>query len=110
MAVVDLSRYEIDLMIPEKVDSEPETSVAFEAIERIIKINQNIPAENEIEKSTVASFKKSLGYMGFTPGENVIGKAVDYVFVGSCTNGRIEDLREVANFVKGKKKADLGKE
>ncbi|MGC9344016.1 MAG: 3-isopropylmalate dehydratase large subunit, partial [Bacteroidales bacterium] len=40
-----------------------------------IKINQNIPAENEIEKSTIASFKKSLGYMGFAPGENVIGKA-----------------------------------
>jgi 3-isopropylmalate/(R)-2-methylmalate dehydratase large subunit len=44
--------------------------------------------------------------MGFNAGETIEGKEVDYVFVGSCTNGRIEDLREVANFVKGKRKAE----
>lgn len=44
--------------------------------------------------------------MGFEAGSAIEGTPVDYVFVGSCTNGRIEDLREVANFVKGKKKAD----
>jgi len=44
--------------------------------------------------------------MGFEAGDQLVGKAVDFVFVGSCTNGRIEDLREVAAFVKGKKKAD----
>ena len=44
--------------------------------------------------------------MGFNAGDQLVGKDVDYVFVGSCTNGRIEDLREVAEFVKGKKKAD----
>ncbi len=43
--------------------------------------------------------------MGLTPGENIKGKKVDYVFIGSCTNSRIEDLRMVAAFVKGKKKA-----
>lgn len=47
----------------------------------------------------------SLRYMGFTPGSNIKGQKVDYVFIGSCTNSRIEDLREVAAFVKGKKKA-----
>ena len=44
--------------------------------------------------------------MGFEAGDQLVGKAVDFVFVGSCTNGRIEDLREVAAFVQGKKKAD----
>ncbi|RLD36144.1 MAG: 3-isopropylmalate dehydratase large subunit, partial [Bacteroidetes bacterium] len=52
------------------------------------------------------SFLKSLDYMGFKAGESLLGKAVDYVFVGSCTNGRIEDLRAFANLAKGKKKAD----
>ena len=45
-------------------------------------------------------------YMGFTKGEKLTGKKIDYVFLGSCTNGRIEDFRAFANFVKGRKKAD----
>ena len=49
---------------------------------------------------------KGLGYMGFASGEKMIGKPVDYIFVGSCTNGRIEDFRAFANYVKGKKKAE----
>lgn len=44
--------------------------------------------------------------MGFTDGESLLGKKVDYVFIGSCTNSRLEDLRQVATFVKGKRKAD----
>jgi len=70
------------------------------------RVSGNIPSEEEIEKSSLASYKKSLAYMGFNPGDKITGKKVDYVFVGSCTNGRIEDLREVAEFVKGKKKAE----
>ena len=69
------------------------------------KISGHIPGEKEIEKSNLATSKKSMEYMGFNAGDALIGKPVDYVFVGSCTNGRIEDLREVAQFVKGKKKA-----
>lgn len=52
------------------------------------------------------SYKKSLDYMGFKAGESMLGKKVDYVFLGSCTNGRIEDFRAFASLVKGKKKAD----
>jgi len=70
------------------------------------KISGNIPREDEIEASNLTTFKKSMEYMGFEAGDQLVGKAVDFVFVGSCTNGRIEDLREVAAFVKGKKKAD----
>ena len=42
--------------------------------------------------------------MGFAEGEKIVGKKIDYVFVGSCTNGRIEDFRAFANYVKGKRK------
>lgn len=51
------------------------------------------------------SGRKGLQYMGFREGEKLIGKKIDYVFVGSCTNGRIEDFRAFANYVKGKKKS-----
>jgi 3-isopropylmalate/(R)-2-methylmalate dehydratase large subunit len=71
-----------------------------------IKINDKIPAEgNSIEPSAKASFMKSLDYMGLKGGEQLIGKKINYVFIGSCTNSRIEDLRSVAQFVKGKTKA-----
>jgi len=69
-------------------------------------ISKSIPAKSDVPPSEQESFQKSLNYMGFDYGESMIGKQVDYVFVGSCTNGRIEDLRVVANFVKGKKKAE----
>jgi 3-isopropylmalate/(R)-2-methylmalate dehydratase large subunit len=71
-----------------------------------ISIGDNIPEINQIEESSKSSFKKMLDYMGFVPGEKLLGKSVDYVFLGSCTNGRIEDLRVFADFVKGKKKAE----
>jgi len=70
------------------------------------KISGNIPALEDIEESTRSSFIKSLSYMDFQAGSAIAGRKVDYVFVGSCTNGRIEDLREVAGFVKGKQKAE----
>jgi 3-isopropylmalate/(R)-2-methylmalate dehydratase large subunit len=69
-------------------------------------ITQDIPSGEDMSGSDRASFEKSLGYMGYKPGEKLLGKPVDYVFVGSCTNGRIEDLRAFATFVKGKRKAD----
>jgi 3-isopropylmalate/(R)-2-methylmalate dehydratase large subunit len=51
------------------------------------------------------SYNKSLAYMGFKAGEKIIGKPIDYIFLGSCTNGRIEDLRAFTQVVKGRRKA-----
>jgi 3-isopropylmalate/(R)-2-methylmalate dehydratase large subunit len=71
-----------------------------------IRVTDRIPTENELKEiNEQVSFRKSLDYMGLEPGTSLLGKAVDYVFIGSCTNARIEDLRQVADVVKGKKKA-----
>ncbi|HZH73967.1 MAG TPA: 3-isopropylmalate dehydratase large subunit [Mariniphaga sp.] len=70
-----------------------------------IGITKSIPLVNGMNGSDKKTFLKSLQYMGYTEGEAMIGKKVDYVFVGSCTNGRIEDFRAFAGFVKGRKKA-----
>ncbi len=68
-------------------------------------INDTIPTMDSVDQSGRISYKKSLDYMGFTAGEQIVGKAIDYVFLGSCTNGRIEDFRAFAQYVKGKQKA-----
>ena len=70
-----------------------------------ITVSGHVPLLEEVAVAERDNFLKSLEYMGFRPGEPVAGKKVDYVFVGSCTNGRIEDLRAFAALVKGKVKA-----
>lgn len=68
-------------------------------------ITSNIPTIESVPEAGRISYAKSLEYMGFNAGDAMIGKKIDYVFLGSCTNGRIEDFREFTAFVKGKKKA-----
>ena len=71
-----------------------------------VAIDAEIPSSEGMDSASQTTYRKALAYMGFAEGEKIIGKRVDYVFVGSCTNGRIEDLRAFTNFVKGKRKAD----
>lgn len=67
-------------------------------------VSQRIP--DAAVNGTSKDMTKALAYMGLDPNQPLKGKKIDYVFIGSCTNSRIEDLRAVAEFVKGRKKAE----
>jgi 3-isopropylmalate/(R)-2-methylmalate dehydratase large subunit len=69
-----------------------------------IGVTENIPAPEQSDSPV--NFNKSLDYMGLSGKKSLKGHPIDYVFIGSCTNSRIEDLRIAANYVQGKKKAD----
>ncbi len=69
-----------------------------------IKIDEEIP--NNALNTSEESFSKSLKYMDIKTGEKLLGKKIDYVFIGSCTNSRIEDLRIASKIIQGKKKAE----
>jgi len=69
-----------------------------------MKITDRIPAtESFSEPSQKAAFEKALNYMGLQPGQSLLGQKVDVVFIGSCTNSRISDLRLAAAMLKGRK-------
>jgi 3-isopropylmalate/(R)-2-methylmalate dehydratase large subunit len=70
-----------------------------------VGIGEAVPSLESIDEPGRASFLKALDYMGFEAGAPILGKPVDYVFLGSCTNGRIEDFRAFASVAKGRKKA-----
>lgn len=70
-----------------------------------IEIDEAVPAcADGVDEQEKVSFEKSLAYMGFTSGNSIEGTKVDYVFLGSCTNGRLDDFRQFASIVKGRKK------
>ena len=72
-----------------------------------MRITDRIPtAESFNDASQKAAFEKAMTYMGLQPGQSLLGQKVDVVFIGSCTNSRISDLRLAASFLKGKKVAD----
>jgi 3-isopropylmalate/(R)-2-methylmalate dehydratase large subunit len=71
-----------------------------------IGVSERIPDPTGLSEGELNSFNKALQYMGLRSGQAIKGQPIDYVFIGSCTNSRIEDLRMVAEFVKGRRKAD----
>jgi 3-isopropylmalate/(R)-2-methylmalate dehydratase large subunit len=68
-------------------------------------ISNEIPKVDD-QNSASKSYFKSLNYMNYDEGESMLGKKIDFVFLGSCTNGRIEDFRDFAKIIKGRKKAN----
>lgn len=70
-----------------------------------IGITEEIPSVDTIPGNGRASFEKALDYMGFTHCQKMLGHKIDYVFLGACTNGRVEDFRAFASLVKGRRKS-----
>ncbi|WP_298776776.1 3-isopropylmalate dehydratase large subunit [uncultured Empedobacter sp.] len=69
-----------------------------------ISVKDMIPSKDSLNENEKESFEKALKYMGFQDNQSIINHPIDYVFLGSCTNARIEDLRQVADYVKGKQR------
>lgn len=70
-----------------------------------IGVTESVPELGSVDEKGKASFQKSLRYMGFEPGEKLQGRKIDYVFLGACTNGRVEDFRAFVSIVKGRRKS-----
>ena len=98
--------------LPSELDASFDKEYSFDAAEisPMITYGTNpgmgIGIQEQIPSSQNESFKKSLEYMGFNHGDTLINLPINYVFIGSCTNSRIEDFRVASTYIKGKKKAE----
>ncbi|MGA3057492.1 MAG: 3-isopropylmalate dehydratase large subunit [Candidatus Limnocylindrales bacterium] len=70
-----------------------------------ISVTGRIPSLTDVEPAARADLEHALAYMGLQPGRSIAGQKLDVVFIGSCTNGRIEDLRAAASVLRGRRVA-----
>ncbi|MBN8647426.1 MAG: 3-isopropylmalate dehydratase large subunit [Caulobacterales bacterium] len=74
--------------------------------EQAIAIDENVPTGDGLSEGAKETFERALNYVGFEAGQKIEGVKIDRVFIGSCTNSRIEDLREAAEVAKNNKVAN----
>ena len=72
---------------------------------QVVPVDAELPAVESVPEEDRETAERAYDYMGFAPGEKMLGKKIDVVFIGSCTNGRLSDLREAAKIAKGRKVA-----
>jgi 3-isopropylmalate/(R)-2-methylmalate dehydratase large subunit len=72
---------------------------------QVVAVDEDLPAVESLPEDEKETAERAYEYMGFAPGEKIAGQKIDVVFIGSCTNGRLSDLREAAAVAKGRKVA-----